>query len=39
VADRLALRSVRPGYVTEVDASKHFIFAFKNVHIFDPWEK
>jgi cell wall-associated NlpC family hydrolase len=28
-----------PGYVTEVDASKHFLFAFKNVHIFDPWAK
>lgn len=28
-----------PGYVTEVDASKHFLFCFKHVHVYDPWEK
>lgn len=27
------------GVVAEVDASKHFLFAFKNLHVYDPWEK
>lgn len=28
-----------PGKVTEVDATKHFLWSLRNVHIFDPWEK
>lgn len=28
-----------PGYVTQVDATKHFLWCFKKIYVFDPWEK